>query len=814
VTQPSGGSAGLPAIQARTANQSSCAGRPAGACPHRRSSAPRCGYRCPGEEGVVRVNRASGRARLAVAGAALCAALAVLLLGGLHSPARAAGSHQTAATTLTSASTSTSAGAAPVRHVVIVGISGLTWSGASPAATPELWRLAAGGSVGSLVDYAQQPLACPAEGWLTLNSAARAQGPRPCTRLPAVVAAGPGARIPALPGIIRANQAYHESPDWGLLGTLASCATAVGPGAALALASAAGTVSTYVPSLAAATPSVLARCPLTVVDLGQLPAGDRVRAAAADRQLAQLAAELPAGTLLLVTAPGAAAGPDRDPAGPPHLMSVVVSGPGYADGLLDSSATRRPGIVTLTDLTPTVAAWLGRQVPAGTVGARITRTDRGGLEATVSALTARDTAEQVWISSHGWFFLGYAAAAALAFGIPALLLRGGGGRRRRRRARCWRAAGLVATAVPLASYLANLFPWWELAHPAWWLYGMTAGWTLVVAAAALAGPWRRDPLGPFAAVCAATLLLLAVDVMTGSRLQLEAPFGLSLLVSGRFYGIGNDALGVYCVSALVTAAWTSRLGSGRVPPRLAAAAVGLLAVVASGWPGFGAKVGGTIALVPCLLLLLAWLGGARVGKRWAAPVAVSGLVLFLAFALLSYFLPGAGVSDMGTFAGNLLHGRGGDLLQRKIGSAVGSLTLSVIGWLIPVAAAVTGVALWQPAALRLRTLAGAFAALPLLRVLAWLAWLVLVIGWFADDSGVVVPAVALPFAAPLTIAMACSLNLSGLASAPGSAGSPAAETGMGRVQFSGAAAGAGYVWYRLRRTARRRQIPEVEQPQR
>ena len=30
-------------------------------------------------------------------------------------------------------------------------------------------------------------------------------------------------------------------------------------------------------------------------------------------------------------------------------------------------------------------------------------------------------------------------------------------------------------------------------------------------------------------------------------------------------------------------------------------------------------------------------------------------------------------------------------------------------------------------------------------MLAWLAWLVLVTGWFADDSGVVVPAVALPF---------------------------------------------------------------------
>ena len=94
---------------------------------------------------------------------------------------------------------------------------------------------------------------------------------------------------------------------------------------------------------------------------------------------------------------------------------------------------------------------------------------------------------------------------------------------------------------------------------------MTIAWTLVVAAAALAGPWRRDALGPFGAICAATLLLLAVDVMAGSRLQLDAPFGLSLLVSGRFYGIGNDALGVYCVSALVAAAWLASIIGDRTP---------------------------------------------------------------------------------------------------------------------------------------------------------------------------------------------------------------------------------------------------------
>ena len=674
---------------------------------------------------------------MAAACVALCAALGSVLLAARPSAALA--------------------GTRPVRHLVIVGISGLRWTYATPATTPVLWRLANAGSVGSLVDYAQEPVACPDDGWLTLNSGARAEGPRPCPALPPVVSDGTGARIPAMPEIIRYNQQFHESPDWGLLGSLAGCVTAVGPGAALAVAAPSGNVSRYLPAASQLTAPVLASCPLTVVDLGALSFPERHGASVADQQLSRIVANLPADTLLLVTAPGAALG------GRPHLRSVVVSGPGFADGLLQAASTRQPGIVTLTDLTPSVARWLGHRVPPGLSGSQLTRGDRGSLAAAVHVLTRRDTAEQVWISTHGWFFTAYGLADAVLFIAPVLLFWGSDAERARRRAGWWRTAGVFAAAVPAGTFLANLLPWWLYTHPAVWLYAMAAGWTLAVAAAALAGPWRRQPFGPLGALCLFTLAVLGVDVMTGSRLQLEVPFGLSLLEGGRFYGIGNEALGVYCVATLVAAAWAGLLATRRYPgrraaPVLAAGLVGLFAVVASGWPGFGAKVGGTIALVPCLVLLLAWLAGVQVRWRYAAPVAASGLAVFFAFALISYFFPAAGVSDMGTFAGNLLHGRGGDLLQRKVSSNVGTLTVTVFSWLIPVVAVAAAAALWRPAALRLRLLARAFAGEPLLRVVAWLIWLVLVIGWFADDSGVLVPAAALPFVLPLVISMAASVS--------------------------------------------------------
>jgi hypothetical protein len=259
-------------------------------------------------------------------------------------------------------------------------------------------------------------------------------------------------------------------------------------------------------------------------------------------------------------------------------------------------------------------------------------------------------------------------------------------------------------------------------------------------------------------ICLFTVAVLGVDVMTGSGLQLETPFGLSVLEAGRFYGIGNEALGIYGLSGLFGAAWLAlvllrRHAPSRRPAVVAVAAVAVFTVFASGWPGFGGKVGGTIAMVPCFLLLGMVVAGTRLNWRRILLVAVSGLALFAVFALISYLVPATGHSDIGVFAGNTLHGRSGGLLLRKINSNLGSLSVNAFSPLIPIVAIVTGLMLWRPAWFRLSTMPAAFAAEPLLRPVLGVLWLMPVLGWLANDSGVIVAAAVLPFALPLAIAI-------------------------------------------------------------
>jgi hypothetical protein len=718
-------------------------------------------------------------------------------------------------------------------HVILVGIGGLRWSDISPTVTPRLWRLAGQGSAGALDVTGISIRSCPVDGWLTLNSAARASAPHPasgpCPATPTVTPGSnrtsgtPGpAQIPAFPALVSYNGRFSENPRWGVLATASGpgrCATAAGPGAALALATAAGRVASYLPAPSRLTPALLARCPLTVADLGNLPtapgvSGQAGRASALradDRRLAAIIRELPAAATLVVLAPADGA--------EPHLRVIIVAGPGYADGLLTASSTRQPGLVTLTDVTPTILGWLGRPVPAMVTGSPIQAGPRASLAGTVRTLLQQDAAAQVYRQTVTTFFLLIGFGGALLFGLIAGLswvpsrprtpggqpARGPGHQApagataactarataactarataaRTARATAARTAGLWLASIPAGTILASLLPWWSQPHPAAVLYALTAAWAALIAAAALAGPWRSDPLGPPGMVAAVTLGVLAVDLMTGSHLERDIPFGLTPLGSGRFYGLGNSAVVIYAVAAVLTAAWLGGVlfrRRQRTAGLVGMAAITGLAAVVSGWPGFGAKAGGTIAMLPGFVLFLTAAAGIRITVRRLVLAAVSGLLLVALFALASYLLPVTGHSDIGAFAGQALHGQAGPILRRKISSNLNSLGGNPFVLVIPAALVLAGLVLaglaagW-PAWLRGSLLARACRQIPLLGPALATSWLIAVLCWLAEDNGVMVPAFGAPFMLPLVVAIVCAPAIvTGTRRPPAAPGTPA-----------------------------------------
>src|SRR5699024_2785853 len=191
--------------------------------------------------------------------------------------ATATAEHATGATPSSSLSTARQGAAnesGQTRPVVFIGVDGLAWADITED-TPALSSLTAQ-AVGSLVVRSVNTSTCPADGWLALNTGARAADTAsPCRTLKSPTS-----------GEVPAWDAYSQavaSQDYGAkLGRLQGAlkagdlsSTAIGPGAAIALATPSGTVKGYEPlrnadALSAQVREAVTSTDLTVVDAGTI----------------------------------------------------------------------------------------------------------------------------------------------------------------------------------------------------------------------------------------------------------------------------------------------------------------------------------------------------------------------------------------------------------------------------------------------------------------------------------------------------------------------------------------------------------------
>ncbi len=331
------------------------------------------------------------------------------------------------------------------------------------------------------------------------------------------------------------------------------------------------------------------------------------------------------GSLLMVgPAPGPAA---RDEG---RLLTAWAWAGPWGPGAAGSPTTRRAGLVTGLDLAPTLAAMAGVQTGPQVVGRAVTMErspispaslERFSRQRAVlwrdrlRVLSALTTAQ---VLALGGCLVGlWRAARPAAFATPPAVRPPGS-----RPFRLLRFVAVWAAAVPLGL----LVPWaaWPLsvaAGPAW-VAGAAGAVALVVAVGALAAG-RRLEVSATSVVCAGTATLLAADLTFGWDLVARSFMGYDLTAGARFYGIGNEHLGIFLGSLLVAAAEAGERWPRLAPAASAALPAGLGLVAA---PALGANVGGAVACsVAFTAALMGWHAGGKPGRRAAAGRALAGL---------------------------------------------------------------------------------------------------------------------------------------------------------------------------------------------
>jgi len=357
----------------------------------------------------------------------------------------------------------------------------------------------------------------------------------------------------------------------------------------------------------------------------------------------------------------------------PHYLSpperslgpVVVhaADPEATPGLLTSSATRWPGLVSAADFAPTVlASWGIHRVvaPAGPdvwhiIAHRYEAISGRAMEALpapdlLAQLDELDTAlrhvdqldetltarYRLRFAAGKWYlaYSGLLLLSALAFGLwwPQGLSRLG-------------AAALGAALVPIGMLLAPVV---GLDPPA--LHLLTAAAIAAVLALACARASRSARALAAAMLVGAGLIVL--DVLLGSPLMRRSTFGFGVMSGARFYGIGNEYMGFLAAMAIIGLGALLQIARRA---KWAAALVGTFLVLVIGAPWWGANWGGAFAAAAGLVAL--WLVWRR--KGWKTSLLVAP-VLLAASALMPVALdllrPAADRTHIGANASALLAG--------------------------------------------------------------------------------------------------------------------------------------------------------------
>jgi hypothetical protein len=286
-----------------------------------------------------------------------------------------------------------------------------------------------------------------------------------------------------------------------------------------------------------------------------------------------------------------------------RLTPVVLYGESVKQGLAVSPSTHTPGLVTNTDIAPTVAAYFGAKLVGPSYGQPVKY--RKAAEAPMVRLEAWN---QQWIAQERALGLRPYIAAGLA--VIVLLL-------------TWsfmqestqRAGGVLVTLTVLAMSLTHSPP------------ALSGLWCVAAVVSVIAVKSQRSGLSAAATV---TALYFFIDaILFQGSVSGASLLGYSPIEGARYYGIGNEAMGAFIGAMLIVAGWLASRRQNVV-------AIGLLVVAAVvlGHPHMGAKAGG---LLVGLIATAAFAWGLS-GKRFKLGVALSGVIAAVTIGVVALAL--------------------------------------------------------------------------------------------------------------------------------------------------------------------------------
>lgn len=343
-----------------------------------------------------------------------------------------------------------------------------------------------------------------------------------------------------------------------------------------------------------------------------------------DELLGQLLARLDLQkTMLVILVPN----PHKDMvlAGNFGLTAFIMYQPGKETGLLTSPTTRRSGLVNSSDFLPSILAFFNPESIYQNSSMKVVPAMDNSLEKLEQDLgffvRLRASRSPLHYSFIALALLSFLGVVCLACNIKTK----------------WKSFWLFLFYTSLSIPLVFMFLSF-LAYP-------SISWSIIMALAAsmvlalLLQLIFRDSANALLFLTAAVALLTLADGLRGSPLMLLSPLGSDAIAGGRFYGIGNDYMGVLIASSVIALSLLlAKLKLSHRVRMLIALPFLLLVAFTIGHPAYGANVGGLITALVAAGVLVMFMLEQRLHFKQLLAIGVLAVLGVLIVAFLDSWL--------------------------------------------------------------------------------------------------------------------------------------------------------------------------------
>lgn len=331
----------------------------------------------------------------------------------------------------------------------------------------------------------------------------------------------------------------------------------------------------------------------------------------ADEFIGKVIREGSTNTLYIVLTP---LPPYKDMGQKSYLTPIILFGPGFTKGYVTSDTTKRDGIVTNTDLMPTILQYFDISIPAFLTGHPLYNS---GYKGSVDKLIS-ESHKLVFNYTYRPIFLKTYVVLEIIILISALLVL----MFFRKYAIYLKPLLFFVSTVPLTFLLLPLFNYTSVSNS---IVGI-----LFLTAVAIIAIYQIHPYSYYfyAIIGLVISFILLIDLVTGQYLLKNSFLSYDVIGGARFYGIGNEYMGVLIGAVLCFTTMAFEVFSNRKVLLAITTIIYALVFYFIAAPNIGTNVGGAITAFGAFAVSLLLLSGKKINIKNLIYIGI-GIVLML-----------------------------------------------------------------------------------------------------------------------------------------------------------------------------------------